>query len=157
MNESDKPAEAKRPSSKMRWGVGIAILAVVGVIALMAMGGYAEHVDRISRAQNMEAVSLLRSARTVLTMEFQENNKWPVTLDKIISETSGAHTGSVGITRGGGGTGEIELTATMRTEGVDPRGAGKTILMVSSDGGRNWTCRPGTMPKEHLPYECRTN
>jgi len=47
------------------------------------------------------------------------------------------------------------LTSLMRSEGVDRRVAGMSILMVSSDGGTNWTCKPGTMPAKNLPAACR--
>ena len=157
MSEPTKPVEAKRPDSRINWVAWIIVLAVGVVFTAAAVIGVTVYDDFTYRAQNSEAYSLLQSARVSLIEEFQENRKWPDNLDKIVSSTSGTHTKSVAITRGAGGTGEIELTATMRTDGPEQRIAGKTILLVSSDGGKNWTCRPGTMPKEYVPPNCRNN
>ena len=57
--------------------------------------------------------------------------------------------------KGAGSASEIELTATMRTEGVDRRVRGQTVRMLSADGGKNWTCKPGTMEPKNLPISCR--
>lgn len=67
----------------------------------------------------------------------------------------GKYTRSLAITKGAGGVSEIELTATMRIEGVDRRVAGHTLVLMSRDGGKSWSCRPGTMQKESLPAACR--
>ncbi len=155
MSEPAKPVETKRPGSKINWGAWIFVLATGGIVVAGVVTGVTVFEDYTYRAQNSEAYSLLQSARVALIEEFQEHRKWPDSLDKIVSSTSGTHTKSVAITRGAGGTGEIELTATMRTEGPDQRIAGKTILLVSSDGGKNWTCKPGTMPNEYVPPNCR--
>jgi type IV pilus assembly protein PilA len=154
MSEPTKPVEAKRPGSKINWGIWIGLIAIIGVIAAVVLAFNAEHNARIARAQSMEAVSLLSGARVGLTEEFQDHGKWPGSLDKIVS-ASGTYTKSIVITKGAGGAGEIELTATMRTEGVNETVAGKTIFLVSSDGGKNWTCKPGTMPRQNLPGNCR--
>src|SRR5688572_15748520 len=108
--------------------------------------------DYTHRSQAAEAISLMGSARTPLAEYFQDNKKWP---EKLVDQTSGKYTLSVALTKGAGATGEIEMTATMRTEGVDRRVAGQTILMSSTDGGKTWTCRPGTMPAKNLPSSCR--
>jgi len=62
---------------------------------------------------------------------------------------------SVAITKGADGAGEIELAATLKTEGVDRRVAGKSVHLMSADGGKNWACRAGTVPEKTLPLSCR--
>ncbi len=154
MSEATEPVEPKRKGFKISWGVWIGLLAIVGIGVAVGMASYGDYTHR---SQNAEAGSLLISARTGLAVEFQEHAKWPENLDKVVNTTSGKYTESVRITKGAGGAGEIELTATMRTEGVDRRVAGKTIRMVSSNGGKTWICKPGTMNAEYLPADCRKN
>jgi hypothetical protein len=157
MSEPTKPVEAKR--SGLKWGIGIALLAIVGVVAAVGWIFYTEHSTRIARSQNSEAITLMKSVRTALSMHFQDHQKWPVKLDEAGagSSVSGTYTESVRMTKGAGGTGEVELTTTMRTQGAHELVAGKTIRMVSSDGGKTWTCKRDTMPAEYVPYECRNN
>ena len=149
-----EPAEARRSKFKVSWRGWLALLATLGVIGVVVFPLYGDYTHL---AQNSEAITLMASARTPLSEYFQNHEKWPENLDNVVDNTSGKFTKSVGITKGAGGAGEIELTATMRTEGVDRRVAGKTILMVSPDGGKNWTCKRGTMQDKHLPSGCRTN
>ena len=137
---------------KVSWRGLLAMLATILVIAVVAISSYG---DFTHYAQNSEAITLMASAKVPLSEYFQNQGKWPENLDKIVESTSGRFTKSVGITKGAGGDGEIELTATMGTEGVDRRVAGRTILMVSADGGKTWTCKRGTMREDHLPRGCR--
>ena len=154
VSEATEPVEAKRPGFNISWGSWLVLLAILGVIAVVAIPSYGDYAHR---AQNSEAILLMGNAKTPLSEYFEQHKKWPESLDKVVGSTSGKYTKSVGITRGASGAGEIELTATMRIEGVDRRVAGMTILMVSSDGGKNWTCKPGTMQEKHLPASCRTS
>ena len=149
MSES---AEGGLKKFKVGWRGFLALLATILVIAVVAISSYG---DFTHFAQNSEAITLMASAKAPLGEYFQQNEKWPEDLDKMVENTSGRFTKSVAITRGAGGAGEIELTATMRTEDVDRRVRGKTILMVSSDGGKTWTCKRGTMAEENLPASCR--
>ena len=144
--------ETKRSKFKVSWKGWVALLGTFVVIGLVVFPMYGDYAHR---AQNAAAISLLTSARTDLAGYFQDHGKWPENLAGVVENTSGRFTKSIAITKGAGGSGEIELTATMGTEGVDRRVRGKTILMSSSDGGKNWTCKPGTMPAEHLPVACR--
>ena len=137
---------------KVSWKSWLALLAALGVIAAVAIPQYG---DYIHRAQASEAILLMSSAKTPLAEYFDAQKKWPDKLDMIVDRTSGKYTQSVAISKGAGGTGEIELTATMRGEGVDRRVAGQSILMVSPDGGKSWTCKPGTMPAKNLTATCR--
>jgi type IV pilus assembly protein PilA len=130
----------------------IVLLAIVGIVAAVAIPSYGDYAHR---AQASEAVSLLGGAKTPLAEFFADHRRWPDALEKVVGSTSGKYTRSVVISKGAGGSAEIELTATMKTEGVDRRVAGHSILMLSQDGGRNWICKPGTMPAKNLPASCR--
>ena len=154
VSEATEPAEAKRPGFKISWASWFALVAILGIIAAVAIPSYGDYAHR---AQNSEAIALMTGAKTPLSEYFADHKKWPESLDKVVGTTSGKFTRSVEITKGAGGAGAIELTATMRTERVDRRVAGMTVLMGSSDGGKTWTCKPGTMLEKHLPAACRTS
>jgi type IV pilus assembly protein PilA len=132
-----------------KWLAVVALVAIVLVVAVPQYGDYAH------RAQASEAIGLMAEAKAPLAEFFANNNRWPESLDKVKAATEGKYTQSVAITKGAGSTGELELTAKMRTERVDRRVAGHTVHMSSADGGRNWKCRGGTMPANNLPATCR--
>ena len=136
---------------KFSWSGLAFALVVLGVIAAIAVPSYGDYTHR---AQASEAVSLLGGAKTPLAEYFSDFKKWPRSLDGVVDNKTGKYTQSVAITKGAGGTGEFEMTATMRSENVDRRVAGHSIRMFSTDGGKIWTCRPGTMPEKNLPAAC---
>jgi len=138
--------------SKVSWKSWLALLAVFSVFAAVWAQQFEDYGNR---ANASEAIRLMSSARTPLAEYFADRKKWPNRLEEVAGNTSGTYTQAVSITKGVGGTGEIELTGTMRTEGVDKGIAGTTILMTSSDGGKNWVCRPGTIPVKYLSESCR--
>lgn len=141
--------EAKRGG--FRWAGWVALVAIVVGIVALALPSYHGYA---SRAQASEAVALLGAARLPLAEFFGKHKKWPASLDKLVEKTAGSHTQSVAITKGAGGTGEIELTATMKADS-DRRVAGHTVLMSSADGGVSWSCRAGTMAASELPATCQ--
>ncbi|MBI1943762.1 MAG: pilin [Betaproteobacteria bacterium] len=143
------PAAKKRRTSWVSW---LALAALVGIVIAIVLPSYGDYAHR---SQAAEAVALMGSAKTPLAEYFQDQRKWPDALDRVAGTTSGKYTRSVVISRGAGGAGELELTATMKTEGVDRRVSGLTILLRSADGGQTWRCRPGTMPAKYLPQSCR--
>jgi type II secretory pathway pseudopilin PulG len=150
MSESAESGRSKFKVSLRGWIALLSTFGVFGLLVFLSYGGDYTHL-----AQNNEAVSLLAGTKTRLSEYFQEKGKWPDSLDNIVENTSGNYTKSIEITKGAGEAGEIELTATMRTEGVDRRVSGRTILMTSLDGGKNWTCKRGTMREDHMPVQCR--
>lgn len=133
----------------MSW---LALVALVGIVIAIVLPSYGDYAHR---SQASEAVSLLTGARTPLAEHYQNHKTWPKQIGEVAGNTSGRYTQSVAITKGAGGSGEIELTVTMRSEGVDRRVAGKTIRLFSQDGGKTWVCRAGTAPVTSLPMDCR--
>jgi hypothetical protein len=75
----------------------------------------------------------------------------------MLPQPSGNYVQSVAITKGASEAGEIELTATLKTEGVDRRIAGKSVRLLSADAGKSWTCRGGTVPERALPLDRRAS
>lgn len=145
--------EAPKKKSRVSWVSWLALLAIVGIVAAIVIPSYADYTER---SQVSEAISLMGGAKTPLAEYFADHGTWPRKLDEVTRTTTGKFTASVAITRGAGSkSGEIELTSTMRAEGVRSSVAGRTTRMLSADGGRNWTCRPGTVPTKYLPGACR--
>jgi type IV pilus assembly protein PilA len=137
---------------KVSWGSWIGLLGVIVVVALVAIPMYGDYTDR---AQVSEAVSLLGAAKTPLAEYFSDHKKWPVSLERLVENRQGKYTQSIAITKGAGGTGELELTGTMRNENVVRSVAGRTVRLSTADGGRSWLCRPGTIGPKYLPGSCR--
>ena len=130
------------------WGSWAGLAGLVAIIAAVAIPQYADYTHR---AHASEAVSLLAEAKAPLAEYFAANKKWP---PKLLTATDGKYTETVVIAQGAGGAGEIELVATMRST-ADRRVAGKSVRLVSTDGGRSWICSPGTMEAKNLPASCR--
>jgi type IV pilus assembly protein PilA len=143
-----------RTAAKGRNPFRLALIVLAIVVGLVVLIGLPSYGDYTHRAQVSEAVALLGAAKTPLAEYFTDNRKWPDDL-KLVVGVEGKYTQSVTVTKGAGGTGEIELTAVMRSDKVDRRVAGKSVRLTSSDGGRTWTCRTGTLPQNVLPQSCR--
>ena len=133
---------------KMGWGSWIGLAGLAAIVVAVALPMYGDYTHR---AQSAEAMALLSEAKAPLRAYFAQHGKWP---NKILSATESQHTERIAISRGAGGTGEIELTATMRVT-ADSRVAGRSIRLVSRDGGASWTCSAGTMEAKNLPADCR--
>ena len=142
----------EKRGKRISWKSWLVLAVLIGLAAAIALPMYGDYAHR---AQASEAVMLLSGAKTPLAEYFADHRKWPESLDKVPAERSGKYTREVAISKGAGGTGEIELTATMRSNGVSRRVAGKSVRLVSRDGGATWLCRPGTMESSNLPAACR--
>jgi len=151
---SEGPANSSKSwwSFTFTWTGLIVLLALIGVVAAVAIPQYADYTHR---AQASETISMLGAAKYPLAEYFADKQKWPGRIEEVTGSTSGKFTQSVAITRGAGGTGEIEVTGTMRTEGVDRRVRGQSVRLISTDSGKSWVCKPGTMEPKNLPTTCR--
>jgi hypothetical protein len=49
----------------------------------------------------------------------------------------------------------LTLTATMKSSGVNSAIQGSTVLLISPDGARSWTCSVGTILTKYVPGACR--
>ena len=147
MSTQEEPK--KKRSSWVAWLALAVLVVLVGAVAMPMYGDYTE------RSQASEAFSLMSGAKTPLAEYFADHGKWPPSLEKIVEHTSGKYTGSIAISKGAGGKSDLELTGTMKTEGVHRRIAGATVLLSTADGGKTWRCRPGTMDVKYVPGSCR--
>ena len=151
------PEDATQPPVKKPTRIPWTALILIVVIGAVIAVGISSHGDYENRAQVVKAVMLLSSTKAPLADYYEAHKKWPQSLADMPPGASANYVQSVAITKGAGGAGEIELTATMETEGVDRRIAGKSVRLLSADGGKNWVCRTGTVPEKIAPAGCRAS
>jgi type IV pilus assembly protein PilA len=69
--------------------------------------------------------------------------------------TSGKYVSGISITTGAGISGDLALTATMQTSGVNSAISGSTLILSTADGGKSWSCTGGTITAKYKPASCR--
>jgi len=137
---------------------GTLIAAIAVALGIAAFVGYqfmGSERDHEHRAKVSEAIALLYGAREPLVNHFKSSRQWPSALEGLAPATSGKYTQSVAISKGAGGTSEIEVTATMRPDGGNTPIAGKRIQLTSADEGASWKCGSPDLSDIYLPPACR--
>ena len=128
------------------------VVAIIGILAAVAIPAYQ---DYIARAQVSEAVQLLGSGKTGHAEAFGDKGMWPALTDAM-GNTSGKYTGSITSLTGAGATGLImTLIGTMKTSGVNSAITGGTVFLITTDGGKIWSCTYGTLASKYVPGACR--
>ena len=125
------------------------VVAIIGILAAVAIPAYQ---DYIGRAQASEAVSLLSGGKTALAEYVADRGALPTAITDVMTTISGKYTSTIAQT---GTLPNITLTATLPATGVNASLASTTILLVSANGGNNWTCTTGNAPTKFLPAACR--
>jgi hypothetical protein len=148
---SDAPQGGKPPPKASVWRIVAVLVAIaIGVYLWWDPGKYR------ARQEVNATLVLLFAVRKELTEYYAKEKSWPKTIEDATGLFEGKYTDSIAITRGGGKSPEIEITATMKSQRIAPRIAGKTLRQISADGGKTWVCRAGTMPEASLPPACRS-
>jgi hypothetical protein len=101
-----------------------------------------------------EAIVLLSSTKAPLGEYLVDKAEVPAAVTEVASNTSGKYTASIDLASGATTT-NVTLVATMRTSGVNSAIAGKTVNMLTEDGGKTWICRSSDLPSKFLPAACR--
>jgi type IV pilus assembly protein PilA len=131
------------------------VVAIIGILAAVAIPAYQ---DYIARSQVSEAVTLLGGAKTPVSEYIADRGEAPTAsgvFTDVVNTTTGKYVASITIN---GDATNITLTATMRTSGVNNAIQGSTLLLVTSDGGRNWTCTgapTGSVLAKYRSAACR--
>ena len=133
------------------------VVAIIGILAAVAIPAYQ---DYIARAQVSEAVNLLASGKTGMAEYFADKATWPPTATDVMGSVAGKYTGNITILASattGGGT--LTLEGTMRATGINASITTGTVMLYTTDGGKIWTCSPGTtapsLAPKYLPSACR--
>jgi type IV pilus assembly protein PilA len=105
-------------------------------------------------------VQLLGSGKTPFAEYFADKGAWPAVTD-VMGNTQGKYTSSITITGTPVATGtapSITLQATMKSSGVNSNITSGTVLLATTDGGKNWNCTSGgttAINAKFLPAACR--
>jgi len=136
---------------------GLVMIAIIGMLAAIAIPAYQ---DFLSRSQTAEAEALMENGKTALVQYYQENNAWPKDLATAYPAASssgvGRYTDTLVLL---GPSGEsLGILVTMKSSGVNPQIAGKTIELWTTDNGASWHCGPGDanpVDPKYLLGNCR--
>jgi type IV pilus assembly protein PilA len=133
------------------------VVAIIGILAAVAIPAYQ---DYIARAQVSEAVNLLASGKTGMAEYFADKATWPPAATDVMGSTAGKYTNGIVILASattGGGT--LTLEATMKPTGINASITSGSVMLYTGDGGKIWTCAPGTtaptLASKYLPSACR--
>jgi type IV pilus assembly protein PilA len=129
------------------------VVAIIGILAAVAIPAYQ---DYIARSQVSEAVSLTACGKTPLSEYWADKGLWPAAASDVMGTTTGKYTSSITISNGASTTGlTMELTANMKTIGVNSNVASKTLILGTTDGGKIWSCTGGDLESKYRPASCR--
>jgi len=131
------------------------VVAIIGILAAVAIPAYQ---DYIARAQVSEAVSLLSSGKMSLAEYYSDKTYWPSAASETLGTLSGRYTANIEILDSNT-TGTLTLEATMKSSGINSAITGGTMILYTTDGGKNWTCATGVtapgLSSKYLPSVCR--
>ena len=140
------------------------VIAIIGILAAIAIPAYQ---DYIARSQMSEGIQLDGGGEVGLSEFFQNNSRWPLTLQSVYSTATatgpaGRYTMKILASTTApttGATASYGIEATMKGTGVNSHIAGSTVEIWTLDGGNTWHCGPGkdTTPvdQKYLPASCR--
>ncbi|HMV13647.1 MAG TPA: pilin [Nitrosomonas sp.] len=126
------------------------VVAIIGVLAAVAIPAYR---DYIARAQVGEALSLLGGGKAPLAEYYSDKGGWPPYATTTVNNLSGKYTSSIVLIAPGGAT--ITMRATLRSTGISGDLAGKTLELITGNGGKTWVCRTNTLDSRYVPQACK--
>ena len=129
------------------------VVAIIGILAAIAIPSYQDYT---ARAQVSEAVNLTGGFKTPLAEVYQTQGAYPspLNISEFGTTTSGKYVGSVTLKRDN--TNAVTITATMKN-GTPAASAirNKTLLLKTTDGGKQWVCTKGSLDAKHVPSGCK--
>jgi type IV pilus assembly protein PilA len=127
------------------------VVAIIGILAAVAIPAYQ---DYIARSQMTEAVSLLGGAKTATAEYMSDRGTGPAAITEVVGTTAGKYVSALSIA-GTTTASAVTFQAEMKSTGVNSAISGKTVLMITTDSGKTWTCTKGTIDAKYLPGSCR--
>ena len=132
------------------------VIAIIGILAAVAIPSYR---DYLARSQVSESLSMLSYLKSPMAEYYGDVGRWPTEVATVGSIFSGKYVASITVATGAGIAGTLVLRARMRSTGIHPDITGKTVTLVTLDGGHSWQCNPsgnaGDMPQEYLVGACK--
>ena len=135
------------------------VVAIIGILAAVAIPAYQ---DYIARSQASEGVQMAAALKTPIAEYVADRGVWPAVTD-VTSNTAGAYVGGITFDNvtdpdiANGQQGELDITVTYKTSGVNSSIAGTTLIFRTLDTGATWSCATGddTILDKYLPGACR--
>ncbi len=126
------------------------VVAIIGILAAVAIPSYQDYT---ARAQVTEAVLLTSAFKTGLAEYYSDSGSFPANLTAIGTTTSGRYVEV--ITLADDGASAVTVTATMKSADVNANLFGKTLDLISTDGGLQWDCTGGDLDTKYRPGTCK--
>jgi len=127
------------------------VVAIIGVLAAIAIPSYNDYT---TRSQVSESMILLGGLKNDIVSYYSESGEIPSMADLDTygggsQVTSGKYVST--ITQ----EGSNEYVAYMKTTGIQPSVANKTIKLIYKTVDRKFDCTIGTMPAKYAPSACK--
>jgi type IV pilus assembly protein PilA len=131
------------------------VVAIIGILAAIAIPAYQ---DYIARSQVSEGVQLLGGGKTPLAEFYADQGKWPQAARSVMGTLAGKYVSLVSLSAIPNPitSASLSLKATFKSSNVSKLIQGKTMIHVTTNGGRLWACKAGTIDKKYLPGACKT-
>lgn len=134
------------------------VIAIVGILAVVALPAYQDYT---ARAQMSEALTLAEGQKSAVVEYYSDKGTFPSSnADAGIAAAStitGKYVKSVSVSAVSGTVPTANITATMKSSGVNKDISGKTLVLEGKQnaGSFDWTCKKGTVDDKFLPSSCR--
>lgn len=138
------------------------VVAIIGILAAIAIPAYQ---DYIARSQASEAIQLLGGAKGPMAEFFGDKGRWPSTPGSVMGNLAGKYVtsiyysaASVADIAAASTTDDLSVEAMFRFNGVSKLLKSRTMVYITSNGGKIWKCEPGgvaQMDAKYLPAACR--
>jgi type IV pilus assembly protein PilA len=130
------------------------VVAIIGILAAIAIPAYQ---DYIARSQVSEGVQLLGGGKTPLAEFYADQGRWPNAAASVMGTLSGKYVSVIAYQAAPNPVTSPSLTlqATFKSSGVSKLIQGKTMVHATTNGGRIWACRAGTIEVKYMPGACK--
>ena len=138
------------------------VVAIIGILAAVAIPSYQDYT---ARSQVTEAVGLSSGFKTGFSEFYSDKGRWPSWLTQVGATISGKYVSILTIISGAGLTApNVDIQATFKSTGTNPKIASKMFSLGTTSGGNRWGCGtldpigPGTntdLDSKYLPGACK--